>query len=239
VARAEQQVAMADSGSSPGAMTTPWKIIPAIEPSGFAGYYRLVFLRPRRAFEALAGDNRQMRLALAAYLVPAVLYTLVYVFLVLGDGRPFRPWLAIAPEDYYRYNVFFCAPSMLLGLVLAAGVVRLLGRLFNADGSFEALFVVFCFGAAAASWATGLHDVLTSFLGAAGVIDQQAYEAALNAPTVWRALLWLQMGAYLVWFVALFGKGVQAVCRTPAGVSYLLGALGFLVYQGFFLIFNR
>jgi hypothetical protein len=208
-------------------------------PLGFSGYYRKAFIFPRRAFASLACDKRQLRLALAAYLVPAVLYTLVYVFLVLGNGRPFRPWLAIAPEDYYRYNVFFCAPSMLLGLVLAAGVVRLLSRLFNAAGSFEALFAVFCFGAAVATWSTGLHDLLTSFLGAAGVIDQQAYEAALNAPTVWQALLWLQMGAYLAWFVILFGKGVQAVCRTPAGSSYMLGAVGFLAYQGFFLIFNR
>jgi hypothetical protein len=70
-------------------------------------------------------------------------------------------------------------------------------------------------------------------------MNQQDYEAALNAPTIWRTLLWMMMIAYLLWFIVLFSKGVRAVYKLKPGVSYALGTLGFLVYQLFFLIFNR
>jgi hypothetical protein len=29
------------------------------------------------------------------------------VFLIFGGGQPFKPWLDIPSETYYRYNVFF------------------------------------------------------------------------------------------------------------------------------------
>jgi hypothetical protein len=58
----------------------------------------------------------------------AVLYTLVYIFLVFGGGRPYKPWLPISQEGYYRYNVLFLAPFMFIGWILATIVAQLLGR---------------------------------------------------------------------------------------------------------------
>jgi hypothetical protein len=161
------------------------------------------------------------------------------VFLIVGGGQPFKPWLDIPLDTYYRYNVFFCAPSMLLGWILAAGVVHTLSRLITAIGSFEQTLSVFGFGISIASWTTGFHDLITSFLGAIKLIDQNEYELALNSPTPWRTLLWIQMLAYLIWFVILFSKGTKAVYRISTFQSVLFGAIGFLVYQCFFLIFNR
>lgn len=205
----------------------------------FGKYYRSTFISPKRTFEALISDHRMVKLAFIAVAIPAVLYTFVYIFLVFGGGQPFKPWLDIPLEIYYKYNVFFCAPSMFLGWILAAGVVQLLSRTFYGKGTFEQTLAVMGFGIGVASWSTGIHDILTSFLGAIHVIDQRNYELILNSPTIWRALLWLQMSIYLVWFVVLFSKGISAVHGFGRWRSVLLGIAGFLTYQLFFLIFNR
>jgi hypothetical protein len=40
-------------------------------------------------------------------------------------------------------------------------------------GSFEQTLIVFGFGISIASWSTGIHDIITSFLGGIHVINQR------------------------------------------------------------------
>jgi hypothetical protein len=205
----------------------------------FIDHYSRVFTKPKKAFEDLATDPASLYFGFLAVVIQAVVYTFVYLFLIFGGGEAFHPWLDIPADIYYRYNVFFLAPSMFMGWILAAGVAQLICRAFSGTGSFESTLAVLGFGIGVASWSTGLHDLVTSFLGAIGVIDQRSFEAALNSPTVWRALLWILMAVYLVWFIALFSAGLRAVHRLNRGQSVVVGIIAFLVYQGFFLIFNR
>lgn len=205
----------------------------------FKDYYLATITKPKTAFTSLVNDHRMLALSAVAVSISAVLYTFVYVFLIFGGGQPFKPWLDIPLDEYYRYNVFFCAPSMFLGWILAAGVVQILSRVLHGKGSFEQTLAVMGFGISVASWSTGIHDIISSFLGAVHIIDQRAYEATLNTPTVWRALLWAQMLLYLLWFIFLFTKGVSAVHSLKKWQAVCLGTVGFLVYQLFFLIFNR
>lgn len=207
--------------------------------SAFFAVYRDTFLYPRRSFETLLTEARQVRYAVTSVAIMATLYTFVYIFLILGGGQPFKPWLDIPLDVYYRYNVFFCAPSMFLGWILAAGVTHLFGRWASGTGTFEQILCLFGFGIGVASWSTGFHDLLTSFLGATGVISQPGYEVALNSPTLWRTLLWIQMFLYLIWFILLFSLAARMVYHLPVWASALLGLAGFVMYQGFFLIFNR
>jgi hypothetical protein len=207
--------------------------------SNFLKYYAGTITRPRLTFENLIVDRKYLSMSFIAVSITAILYTFVYVFLIFGGGQPFKPWLDIPLETYYRYNVFFCAPSMFLGWILASGVVHSVTRFITKVGSFEQTLAVFAFGLSIASWTTGIHDVLTSFLGAVHVINQHDYELALNTPTIWRTVLWIQMIAYLIWFMILFSKGVKTVYRLTTIQSVILGILGFFVYQLFFLIFNR
>ncbi len=205
----------------------------------FLKYYIGVVVKPNSTLEELITDDRKLKFGFYSVLITAILYTFVYVFLIFGGGQPFKPWLDIPLETYYRYNVFFCAPSMFLGWILAVGVIHTLSRLITSNGTFEQSLAGFGFGIGIASWTTGIHDLLTSFLGAIHVINQHDYEIALNSPTIWRTLLWIQMIAYLIWFVILFSKSVKVVYRVTTGQSILLGTMGFFIYQLFFLIFNR
>jgi len=207
----------------------------------FKDYYLGAIVRPRRTFEALLNDDRRLRFGLLALALNAVLYTLVYVFLTIGNGAPawLRPWLAIPADAYYSYNRFMLAPSMFMCWIVAAGVAQLLSRLLSGEGSFEDTLSVFGFGIAIACLASLAHDLPDTFLGAIGVLDLRAYEVALNSPTIWRAILLTLYTISLIWMPTLFSKGVGAAQRLRRGPAILVGVLAFLVYQGVFLIFNR
>ena len=213
------------------------QMTPSVLFSFFAGTIR----KPTRTFEALVRERRRLAYGTYALLTNAALYTLVYVFLVMGHGRPtvFAPWLAIDPELYYRWEVFLVAPSMILSWLVAGAVTQLAARAFGGAGSFEDTLSALGFATAVASWTTLGHDLLTSALGAFGVIDQRAYEDALSSATPFRALIWILMLAYLVAFVFLYAKAVAVVHRQNAGRALLAGALGFCAYQGVFVLFNR
>ncbi len=165
----------------------------------------------------------------------------MYLLASIAGGAPssFSPWLAIPKEQYFRYNVFIVAPSMFMCWVLASGVVQLLARLFPGKGSFEDTATVLGFGIGIATWASLVHDLTDAVLGALGVISMKEYEAALNQPTFWRALLWALYTIYAIWFIALFAKGIGSAHKSRRGSSVLLAFIALIVYQGVFLIFNR
>ena len=213
----------------------------AVRWRSFGHYYLGTIVRPRRTFDALTADPRRLRLGLTALAVNAALYTLVYELLTIAHGAPssFKPWLAIAPEDYYRYDRLWVAASMVGGLLLAAAVAQLLSRPFGGRGRFEDMVSVFGFATAIACLASLAHDLPDSFLGAIGVLDQHRYEVLLNTPTVWRAILLTLYGASMVWFCVLFPKGVGAAQRLKAAPAIAVGLAAFAVYQGVFFIFNR
>lgn len=207
----------------------------------FADYYLGTILRPRRTFDALLADDRRLGFGLLALLIMVALYTLVYVFLFLGGGAPsaFTPFLAIPKDVYYYYNQFFLAPSMLMCWILAAGVAQLLSHLFSGKGSFEDTLSVFGFGISIATLPGLAHDLVFALFGAVGVLNLRQAEAALNAPTMSRTVLWIFYGLYFIWFLVLFPKGIGSAQRIRRGPAILVGVLAFLVYQGVFVIFNR
>ena len=207
----------------------------------FKNYYFGTFLSPRNTFNALLTDERRVKFGLLAISINAVLYTLVYIFLTIGNGAPsaFEPWLAVPKEVYYYYNRFWLFPSMLGCWILAAGVAHLLSRLVSGKGSFEDTLSVFGFGITIATFFALLHDLTDAFLGAVGVLDLRWYEVALNSPTIWRTILWILYSTALILLFVRLIQGVRAAERIKPGHALVIGTIAAIVYQGMFLVFNR
>jgi hypothetical protein len=207
----------------------------------FLHYYISAFIKPKRTFDRLSEDPRRLRFGFLFVTIPAFLYIFVYIFLNAGGGAPsvFTPWLNISKEHYYYYNQFLTAPSFYMSWIMAGGVVQLLSRLFQGKGSFEDTLTALGLGISVAMWGTMLHDLVMSFLGAIRIISLTQHEIDMNSPTIWRTIIWICMGIYLVWFQVMFTKGISSVQKVKTGPAILLGFIGFLVFQGVFLIFNR
>lgn len=214
---------------------------PTNRPS-FVVTYLTAFARPRHAMAALLEEPRRLRWGAYSVAITATTYTLVYFFLSHSGGRPtvFTPWLAIPADAYYRYNLLLHAPSLLIAWISAGGAVQLVARPLGGSGTFEDTLAVLGFGIGLASWATGLHDVVTAFFGYLGHLDQRAYEDAMSTPgTGPHLLIWSLMIVYLFALLGLFSGGIATAHKLRWAPALATGSLAFVVYQGVFMIFNR
>ena len=208
---------------------------------GFFSRYLHVFVAPRGTFDALVRSPDRVAFGFGCVGITAALYTAIYVLLARGGGYPssFDPWLAIPVRDYYRYDIALAAPCIFAGWLLASGVVQLAGRALHGRGSFEDTLAVLGLALSAASWTTGLHDLVLGILGNLGIVDLPSHELAMNEPGAARIVLWVAMVAYLLAFVVLFTKGLGAAQRMRPGAAAALAVLAMVVYQTVLFVFLR
>ena len=189
----------------------------------------------------LLADGNYLPLSFGFVLIPTIGYTLLYIFLTIADGAPssFTPWLNIPKDIYYSVNRFLLAPGMFLAWISAAGVIQLRGHLRGGSGSFEQILATTGLAIGVAMWGALLHDLPMSFLSAVGAIDARAHEVAMNSATIWRTLLWTFYALYGLAFFVLFTVAVRVAKQLSWRMSFVIGSLGFIVFQLVFLIFNR
>ena len=115
-------------------------------------------------------------------------------------------------------------------------MIQLLGHLRGGSGSFEQILATTGLAIGVAMWGALLHNLPMSAIGA---IDARAHEVAMNSATIWRTLLWTFYALYGVAFFVLFTVGVRVAKQLSWRMSFVIGSLGFIVFQLVFLIFNR
>ena len=208
--------------------------------SFLSNYWRTI-INPKVSFEKLLANEKYFSLGFLYILIPIVGYTMVYVFLTIGNGAPsvFTPWLNIPIEDYYSVNRFLLAPSMILSWLAAAAVIQIFSRLFKGTGSFEQTLSVIALSISIAMWGGLIHDLPMSFLSAIKVIDAREHEIAMTTPTIFRTLLWTCYSMYIIAFFILFSKAVQIVHKLNVTKSILIGSFAYLIFQLIFIVFNR
>ena len=203
-------------------------------------YFR-AFTSPASAIRTLADHPQAASLGIRFMLIPIIAYTLMYVFLVIGNGAPsvFTPWLNISKEDYYWWNRFLLAPSMLLAWATVSVFIHFLARSAEKKISFDSTFAAIGLSISVAMWGGLIHDLPMSFFSAIGVIDAHQHEIDMNSPTIWRTFLWIAYSIYLIAFLFYFSLSVRVVHGRSWIPSILIGSLGFITFQTIFLIFNR
>lgn len=207
----------------------------------FLKTYLQTIVKPGKTFEELLVNEKSFSLGFAFILIPIVAYTMMYIFLTIGNGAPsvFTPWLNIPKEDYYSINRYLLAPSMILCWITASAVIQILGRIFNGAGTFEQTLTVIALSISISMWGGLIHDLPMSFLSAVGVIDARQHEIDMNSPTIFRTLLWICYSIYFIAFLILFPLAVKVVHKLSLTKSIIIGWISFIFFQLIFLIFNR
>jgi hypothetical protein len=205
----------------------------------FRNYFQTI-VNPSKAFKNVLTGN-YFKNGFLYMLIPAIGYQIMYILLKLGNGAPstFTPWLNISKENYYYYNQFLIVPSLLLSWFFASAVMQVLARCMNGTGTFEQTLALTGLSVSVAMWATLFHDLAMSFCSAAGFINAAQHEIAMNTPTIWRTILWICFAVYFFAFLVLFYKTVRAVHQLNGIRSFIIGTIGFILFQIVFLVFNR
>jgi len=207
----------------------------------FIKNYLRTITNPKKSFEGLLVNEKYFSLGFVYILIPIVAYTMMYVFLTIGDGAPsvFTPWLNIPKDSYYSVNRFLLAPSMIFAWFVAAALIQILSHSQKGTGTFEQTLAVVALSISIAMWAGLLHDLPMSFLSAVRFIDARQHEIDMNSPTIFRTLLWFFYSIYFIAFFILFTQTVRVVHKLSLIKSILIGSIAFIVFQVIFVIFNR
>jgi hypothetical protein len=149
------------------------------------------------------------------------------------------PYLRIAAADYFYWGIYFYAPVIAAAWLLASAVIYLIGWGFGRKADFGELLRFTAFATGIGTLGTLLSDLVTSPLRAMGVINEQAWEQSILSQGGWWLFLWF----FIVIYVALFCVGYPIAVRLATKLSWarsiIVGAVGFLVFQGFEYIFIR
>lgn len=99
-----------------------------------------VAVLPGATARALIGEGMALRLGLIGFVILAAMYTFTVAWgWWHGFGAAVEPWVPIAAEDYYFYEIFFAAPVYFLVLIVFAGTTRLTAQALGGRGTFETL----------------------------------------------------------------------------------------------------
>lgn len=203
--------------------------------------YLLTIIQPQQSFNKLLAKENYFQLGFGYISIPIIAYTLMYIFLTIGNGAPsvFTPWLNISKESYYAVNRFMLAPSMILCWFVTSSFIQVFARFFKGVGEYEQTLSAVALSISIAMWGGLLHDLPMSFLSAVGVIDARQHEIDMNSPTIFRTLLWIAYSIYFIAFLVLFPIAVKTVHKLSWLKSGFIGIFAFLIFQLVFLIFNR
>ncbi len=171
-------------------------------------------VRPYPTFQRLLADTRHQAFGLGALLLIGVLYTLTVAGLAAAGANISAPaWTAVPPEDYYFWEIFFAAPVFILGCVLAAGLVQLLGKAFRGRGDFESTFAVLAFALTIPSFATWIPETVGTVFFLTGAMTQSEWIEMTGRPGFWQVFASVYQFVALAWYLVLIPAAVAASHR--------------------------
>ena len=189
---------------------------------------RGTFTHPRTTFAELVTSPRGRVLAGLALGTVAVLYSLTEWFLYLQHYDPVPPpFLRIPTDQYYAWATLFGVPTIVGGWLLAAGAMQLLARALGGHGRFEHLATALAWATAVATVFTLVPELTSSMLG--------VYESWDPTGMSWI----LTVSLYMIAFVVLYMTALQVVHGLGWISAFVVGAGGFVVYQGVLFLFLR
>jgi hypothetical protein len=176
-------------------------------------YFFGTVLFPHRAFRRLSDEPAPLLKGFKAILLIGLLYTLTVVGFAVTGAVPMVPiWLSVPAHNYYFWEIFFALPVVLLGWILAAGVVQLLGQIGKAKGagSFEKSLAALGFAATLPCFVIWIPETWAVILMLLGMSQEELVEI-LSTPGFWQTFAVFYQIVAVLWMFVLFSLAVHAV----------------------------
>ena len=134
-----------------------------------------VIIKPLSAFQHFREDDRAARKGLLVLLLVLGGYTLILVIFIISDYPAMAPSiLPIAPENLYRYQVWYQGPLFIAATLLLTGLLKLLARVKGQAESFAIIFARVSFATTVPfALTTMVVELVIAILVLAGVFQPQ------------------------------------------------------------------
>jgi len=202
-------------------------------------YLKGTVIRPFKTFERLQDDPQRISKSFQAILLIGILYTLTVVMLAAGGALISAPaFLALSPENYYFWEMFFALPVVVLGWILAAGFAHLLSRGGKGRGTFEGTLAVLGFAVAVPQSVTWLTETAFAILLLLGMKQEEFMELSAQ-PGFWQTFVIAYQAIAVTWMLFLVILGLRASQRLKWRRAILFGLLTTVLFMAVMIIFIR
>jgi hypothetical protein len=205
----------------------------------FWGYFIGTIIRPRPTFRLLLADPKQVSKSFKAVLFMGILYTItVACFAASGALISAPAFINLQPENYYFWEMFFAAPVVFLGWILAAGFGHLLSRWGKGAGTFEGTLVALGFAVTVPQIATWIPETIFGVFLLFGM-KQEAFMELTAQPGFWQISVIAYHAVAVLWMLILVITAIIASQKMRWWRTLLVGLFATAVFMAVMIIFIR
>jgi len=205
----------------------------------FWQYLGGTLVAPGRTFHTHQTDPRKISKGFKAVLLIGILYTATVAMLAAGGALITAPAvLAISPQNYYFFEIFFALPVSLAAWILAAGFARLLGIWGRGSGSFEGILAALGFAVTVPMFVTWIPETVFAVLLLLGM-TQEEFMDLMSGPGFLQIFGWAYQIVAVLWMLVLVILAVGISQKLKPLRTVLIGFLTMVLFMAVMLIFIR
>jgi len=205
----------------------------------FWGYFLGTIFKPRATFRTLLADPKHVSKSFKAVLFVGILYTItVACFAASGALISAPAFINLQPENYYFWEMFFAAPVVFLGWILAAGFGHLLSRWGKGAGTYEGTLAALGFAVTVPQLATWIPETIFVVFLLFGMKQEEFMERTAQ-PGFWQTFVIAYQVIAVLWMLILVITAVIVSQKMRWWRSLLIGLLTTAVFMAGMVIFIR
>ena len=205
----------------------------------FWGYFLGTIFKPRATFRTLLADPKHVSKSFKAVLFIGILYTITVVCFAASGALISAPaFINLQPENYYFWEMFFAAPVVFLGWILAAGFGHLLSRWGKGAGTFEGTLAALGFAVTVPQLATWIPETIFVVFLLFGMKQEEFMERAAQ-PGFWQTFVIAYQAVAVLWMLILVITAIIASQKMRWWRTLLVGLLTTAVFMAVMIIFIR
>ena len=205
----------------------------------FWGYFLGTIFKPRATFRTLLADPKHVSKSFKAVLFVGILYTItVACFAASGALISAPAFINLQPENYYFWEMFFAAPVVFLGWILAAGFGHLLSRWGKGAGTFEGTLAALGFAVTVPQLATWIPETIFVVFLLFGMKQEEFMERTAQ-PGFWQTFVIAYQAVAVLWMLLLVITAIIASQKMRWWRTLLVGLLTTAVFMAVMIIFIR
>jgi len=194
---------------------------------------------PGRTFHALQTDPKKISKGFKAVLLIGILYTATVAMLAAGGALITAPAvLAISPQNYYFFEIFFALPVSLAGWILAAGFARLLGIWGGGGGSFEGTLAALGLAVTVPMFVAWIPEAFFAVLLLLGMAQEEFMDLTAGSGFL-QMIGWAYQIIAVLWMLVLVILAVGISQKLKPFRAVFIGSLTLILFMAVMLIFIR
>jgi hypothetical protein len=195
---------------------------------------------PEETFSALLEDPKPYSRVLGLLLVLLVPWGAAVAIWVYVEAIPWVPtFIKVPDEQYYLGELILGFPMFLLPMIMVAGTIHMLSRVFTQENTLEGFMPPFLFALNVPFFLFCIHDFAYAFLCLVHVMTPEQFRSMITQPGLLMYINILVGLGTFVWHIPLMTIAIKVSYKVTKGRALLLCILTVPIFHAWVWFFFR